>query len=154
MTVEHVHDHSASWMPHGFCFQWDPQVFWPMVVGNGAVAFAYFALPFVLLHIARRRRDLLPTGFPTAFAGFILLCGCGHALKVLTLWLAWYRLEAVWDLLTGIESWIVVAWLYRLLPRVLALGTADQMAELQAEVRELSARLSRASDSDREERGG
>ncbi len=48
----------GQFLPHGHCYMWSPGVLWMNVVADILIAMAYFTIPFALLYIARRRRDL------------------------------------------------------------------------------------------------
>lgn len=125
-------DHSI-WMPHGFCFGWDPVVLAIHITGNAGIALAYFGIPIVLLIGIRRRPDFIPRAFGLLFALFIVACGIGHLVNIWTLWYPNYRFAAIWDVITAAIS---IATLYALLgvPGLTQrLLNAEQHAQLQAE---------------------
>jgi PAS domain S-box-containing protein len=79
--------------------------------------------------IALRRRDLV---FPWAFemfALFILACGATHFLSIWTLWYPDYGLEGTVKAMTAAISVVTAIALWPLLPRVLALPSAAELAE-------------------------
>lgn len=104
-------EHGNYWMPHGYCFAWEPQVFWPMVIGHGVTFAAYMVLPVALWWYFRnrsvRRGDWLRRHL--LFATFVGFCGVGHLILVVNLWRAHYLLEGVWACLTAAVSlWAAV----------------------------------------------
>ena len=48
---------SAGFMPHGFCYTWNPYVLWLNAVSDALIALAYYAIPFTLVYFLRRRKD-------------------------------------------------------------------------------------------------
>ncbi len=133
---------SPSYMPHGWCFAWDPQVFWPSVTGNIGTALAYATIPALLLWIRRRRPDLMPRLASLPFSIFIASCGLGHLLDIIVLWYPLYRLQAWWTVTTAVSSLATAAVVWRARRQVLGLvSSADleraiqraEAAERQAE---------------------
>lgn len=109
-----------EWMPHGQCVQWTPALLVPQILGDGLTALAYALIPLALVaHVRRNWRALWATqgrrmvGVYLWFAAFIVLCGGGHALNILTVWVGVYQLTAIWSLATGIVSLITVDRLWR-----------------------------------------
>ena len=113
--------------PHGFCLLWEPWLIWTHGLADTVTALSYFAIPVVLMQVARRRRDLLFRPVFWMFAAFILLCGTGHGLDLLTLWVPAYGFQAVVKAATALVSLGTALVLLRLLPRMLALPSPAQM---------------------------
>ncbi|MBL6455877.1 EAL domain-containing protein [Belnapia sp. T6] len=113
--------------PHGFCLLWEPWLIWTYGLADTVTALSYFAIPVVLMQVARRRRDLLFRPVFWMFAAFILLCGTGHGLDLLTLWVPAYEFQAVVKAATALVSLGTALVLLRLLPRMLALPSPAQM---------------------------
>jgi len=49
---------SSDFMPHGYCYRWIPGLVWLHVISGSLIIPAYLTIPFTLVHIARRRKDL------------------------------------------------------------------------------------------------
>ena len=49
---------SGDFMPHGYCYLWQPALIWLHVVSDTLIALAYFSIPLTLIHFVRRRRDV------------------------------------------------------------------------------------------------
>nr|WP_169747453.1 ATP-binding protein [Belnapia moabensis] len=101
---------------------------------------------------ARRRRDLAFRPVFWLFAAFILLCGTGHWLDLLTIWVPAYGLEGIVKAGTAVVSVATAVALWPLLPKALALPSQTQLREanralgLLAEERRLSAEALRESE--------
>lgn len=126
---------SPLWDPHGHCFLWDPPLLWLLVVANILIALAYFSIPFALVVIVRRRRDLLHRWVFWAFAAFILGCGLTHAVYVATIWTPVYWVQGSVDGLTALASAATALALWRLLPRIIALPDQRELRKTNEELR-------------------
>ncbi|WP_043365708.1 sensor histidine kinase [Belnapia sp. F-4-1] len=121
-----------SLAPHGVCLLWRPELLWLHIVSDTLIGLAYWSIPVVLLVIALRRRDLV---FPWAFelfALFILACGATHFLSIWTLWYPDYGLQGAMKAVTAAVSVATAIALWPLLPRVLALPSARELADANA----------------------
>jgi hypothetical protein len=49
---------TASFVPHGYCLLWRPDLVWVHAVSDLLIALAYFSIPLALINFVRRRRDL------------------------------------------------------------------------------------------------
>ena len=56
---------SAGFMPHGMCYQWQPDILALHIVSDSLIALAYFSIPPTLLYFscAARGRTSNSTGF-------------------------------------------------------------------------------------------
>jgi PAS domain S-box-containing protein len=113
--------------PHGFCLLWEPGLIWLHAVSDSAIALAYFTIPLALAIVARRRRDLVFRPLFICFAAFILLCGTGHWLDLLTLWIPLYWVQGVIKAATALASVATAIALWWLLPQALALPSPAQL---------------------------
>ncbi len=127
--------------PHGFCLLWEPWLIWTHALADVAIGLAYFSIPLALLVFARRRRDLVFRPVFWLFAAFILLCGAGHWLDLLTLWVPAYGAEGVVKAATALVSVVTAAALWPLMSKALALPSPAQMRETHAALRESEARF-------------
>lgn len=118
--------------PHGMCLLWRPELVWLHVVSDGLTGLAYWSIPIVLLLIALRRRDLVYPWALELFALFILACGATHFLSIWTLWRPDYGLQGVVKAATAIVSVATAILLWPLLPRLLALPSAQALAAANA----------------------
>ncbi|HTM49240.1 MAG TPA: ATP-binding protein [Bryobacteraceae bacterium] len=145
----------SDFMPHGHCYFWRPEIVWLHVTSDALIALAYFFIPFTLVHLVRKRPDLVFNWMFVLFSIFILACGATHAMAIWTLWHATYRLDGVVKLITAVASVPTAILLIRLVPEVVKLPSPEQLrsanlalaAEIaerkraEEEVRKLNAQL-------------
>ena len=115
-------------MPHGMCFLWDPLVLWLHVISDCLIAAAYYAIPVLLFHFSRRRRDIPFNRIFVAFALFILACGTTHLLGAVTVWHPVYRIEGAVKAATAIASITTFLMLIPLMPTLISLPSPSQLA--------------------------
>jgi two-component system NtrC family sensor kinase len=114
-------------MPHGHCYLWRPEIIWLHVVSDGLISLAYFLIPFVLVHLVRKRRDLAFDWMFVLFGTFVLACGTTHVMAIWTLWHPVYRLEGVIKAITALASLPTAFLLLRLVPQAMALPSPEQL---------------------------
>src|SRR5467141_726573 len=155
---------SNDFMPHGFCYLWNPGLVWLHAVSDALIALAYFSIPITLLYFIRKRRDLPFNWMFLCFGTFILACGTTHAMEVWTLWHGTYWLSGAIKAVTAMASVPTAILLVHLVPRALALPSPEAMKleiaerkraqqalheakeELELKVRERTAELSKANE--------
>jgi signal transduction histidine kinase/CheY-like chemotaxis protein len=144
-------DEIAAWLfdpsgltPHGFCLLWEPGLIWLHALSDIGIGIAYFTIPMALAVFARRRRDLVFRPVFFLFAAFIMLCGTGHLLDVLTLWVPAYWADGLVKAATAIVSIVTAVALWVLLPQALALPSPGQLREANAALLESENRLRQA----------
>ena len=120
---------TTNFMPHGHCYLWRPGVLWLNVLPDILIAMAYFAIPFVLFYLTRRRRDLPFHSLFVWFSVFIVACGATHVIDVWNVWNAEYWLEGLLKLITAMASVPTAIMLWRALPAILALPSHGQLSE-------------------------
>ncbi len=124
-----------QYMPHGMCLLWQP---WLLLLWAGSdllILAAYFAIPFALLRVLAKRKDIRQRGLVVLFASFIMLCGITHGLSVVTLWVPIYPLVGMVKLATGIVSAITAVVLFRLIPTLISLPSLQNMQDANANLR-------------------
>ena len=133
---------SSDFMPHGYCYLWNPGLVWLNAVSDGVIALSYYVIPLVLIYFVHRRRDLPFHWMFLMFGLFIFGCGTTHLFEVWTLWHGTYRLASVIKALTALASLATAALLVTLIPDALALPSPEQLrtANLKLE-REVTDRL-------------
>ena len=129
---------AGSLLPHGYCFTWNPTLLWTHVVSDSLIGAAYVSIPFTLLHLVRKRKDLPFDWIVLLFAIFIVSCGATHLIEVWTVWRPDYWLSATVKVVTATASVLTAIALIRLMPRILAIPTGAELRatrdSLQAEV--------------------
>jgi signal transduction histidine kinase/CheY-like chemotaxis protein len=136
----------SRFMPHGMCFQWQPDL---LVLHAGAdllIAAAYFSIPAAMLLLLRGRDDV-PRGVFLLFVSFILLCGVTHLASMVVIWIPAYYVEGIFKLATAGVSVTTAFVLWPLLPRALSVPSRTAMQERNREIEELNRRLERRVES-------
>ncbi|MDI7775062.1 ATP-binding protein [Asticcacaulis sp. EMRT-3] len=131
------HDSGGNFMPHGYCFLWQPGVLWLHVLSDLGIVIAYFSIPLVLLYILSKRKDLPFQAVFVLFGAFILLCGLTHLLNIWVLWHPNYYIEGVIKALTAITSIATLIVLIRRIPLAMRLPSPRQLAEANARLADL-----------------
>lgn len=145
----------SDFLPHGVCYRWNSDVVWLHVTSDLLIALAYYFIPFSLIHIVRKRGDLVYPWMFWLFGIFILACGTTHLMNIWVIWKPVYRLDGIVKLITAIASVPTAILLVRLAPMVIAIPSPEQLrvtnrkleheiserTSAEAEVRRLNAEL-------------
>jgi PAS domain S-box-containing protein len=130
----------SDFMPHGYCYLWNPGLVWLHVVSDALIALAYFTIPVVLILFIRKRRDLPFSWMFALFGVFIVACGATHIMEVWNLWHANYWLSGVIKALTAAASVGTAILLGRLMPDAVLLPRSSEWikanARLENEIRD------------------
>jgi hypothetical protein len=131
---------AASFVPHGYCLLWRPDLVALHAVSDLVIAAAYFSIPAALFVFLRKRRDLNFRWMFGLFVAFIFACGTTHLVGLVTLWQPVYGLQGLVKAAMALVSIATAVTLWPLLPQALALPSpaalAAANARLQAEVAE------------------
>lgn len=124
-----------SFMPHGMCLLWRPDLMLLHVGSDALIALSYFAITFCIAGFVRRRADLEDRHRALAllFAAFIGLCGLTHLFSILVLWVPAYVWEGWLKAVTAAVSIATAAFLFLLTPQLLRIPSARALQkEIQA----------------------
>ena len=137
-------DEHSSFMPHGICYLWKPELVWLHVISDAVIAAAYFAIPPALIYlVVRARREARALGLPgparglpyervyLAFGLFIVACGTTHVMGVVNVWQPSYWASGAIKVVTAAASVATAVALPPLLPRAIALFREARISELQ-----------------------
>jgi serine phosphatase RsbU (regulator of sigma subunit)/anti-sigma regulatory factor (Ser/Thr protein kinase) len=124
----------TSFMPHGMCYSWQPDVLTLHVVSDAVIALAYFAIPATLAWFVRKRRDIPFKGIFLMFSLFIVSCGLTHVLSIWVIWHPDYWIEGFVKGVTAMASIATAILLAPLMPRALALRSPRELERLNAEL--------------------
>ncbi|EAW34283.1 GAF domain-containing hybrid sensor histidine kinase/response regulator [Lyngbya sp. PCC 8106] len=116
-----------SYIPHGHCYLWQTPLVGLHLVSDALIAIAYFSIPAMLIYFVRKRSDLPFSSVFVLFGAFIILCGVGHLLDILTLWYPYYWISGLERALTALVSVYTALQLVELLPKFLALRSPEQL---------------------------
>jgi PAS domain S-box-containing protein len=112
---------SSDFMPHGFCYLWDPRIVWLHVISDGLIALSYYCIPLILIYFTRKNRDRLFNRIFWLFGGFILACGTSHLMEIWNVWHGSYLIAGVVKAITAAISVLTAAMLIPLVQRVMSL---------------------------------
>ena len=122
---------AATFLPHGVCMLWRPDLVAMHVVSDALIALAYFAIPWGIAWFVKRRDDLTVEHKRVAilFAIFISACGVTHLLGIVTLWSPIYGVQAIVKAVTAFVSVLTALAIWPLLPRLLALPSPGRLQQ-------------------------
>jgi two-component system, NtrC family, sensor kinase len=63
---------SSDFMPHGFCYLWNPRIVWLHVISDGLITLSYYCIPVILVYFIHKNRDLPFNKIFWMFGTFIL----------------------------------------------------------------------------------
>lgn len=131
-----------SFLPHGVCFLRKPDLIWLHVISDGIIALAYFMIPVILIYFMRRIQTRISFNWAIAlFAAFIVLCGTGHILDIVTVWEPVYYLQGWVRALTAAVSIATALAIIPLVPKLLSMKTPEELEQANQRLRaEVSAR--------------
>lgn len=132
---------SDEFMPHGHCYLWQPGIVALHVASDATIGLAYTSIPFTLLYIVRRRRDLPFNWIYLCFGVFIIACGATHYFEIITLWTPLYWISGAVKAITAVASLLTALLLVRLVPRALAFPSPDDMRRATDALRVSEARF-------------
>ena len=131
---------SADFMPHGYCYLWNPAILWLHVTSDGLIALSYYAIPIILIHFIRKNRNLPFNQIFWMFGGFILACGTTHVMEIWNVWHGSYALAGMIKAFTAGISVLTTAMLVPLVPKVISVPERLHLVEinrtLEAEIAE------------------
>src|SRR5215467_4146149 len=125
---------AASFVPHGFCLLWRPDLVAMHALSDGVIAASYFSIPMALALFVRRRVDLEYKWVFWLFVAFIVACGTTHLVGLVTLWQPAYGLQGLIKVATAGVSVTTALLLWPLIPKALALPSPSALREANAEL--------------------
>ncbi|MGB0007380.1 MAG: PAS domain S-box protein [Candidatus Sulfotelmatobacter sp.] len=131
----------SEFMPHGYCYLWDPWIIWLHVISDGLITLSYYAIPVILVYFIRKNKDLSFNGIFWMFGGFILACGTTHFMEIWNVWHGNYLLAGIVKAATAALSVVTAVSLISLAPKAVSLPgllvVNRQLEEQIAERREV-----------------
>ena len=137
---------AAGFLPHGFCYQWRPELLWTHVMSDAVIALAYFSIPITLLYFLSKRKGLKLWWVIALFASFIVLCGATHVMGIYTVWEPAYGLSAGVKLATAVVSIATATAIVPLVPKALTLRTAQELEAANHALQQEIARRAQAEE--------
>src|ERR1700704_1010352 len=131
---------SSDFMPHGYCYLWDPLILRLHVISDGLIALSYYCIPIILIYFICKNRDLPFSRIFWMFGAFILACGTTHLMEIWNVWHGSYLLTGVIKAITAAVSVVTAAMLIPLVPKVISLPgrmyLQEKNRELEQEIAE------------------
>jgi PAS domain S-box-containing protein len=112
---------SPNFMPHGYCYMWDPRIVWLHVISDSLIAVAYYCIPVILIYFIRKNRSLPLNTIFWMFGTFILACGTTHVMEIWNIWHATYFIAGLLKAGTAAVSVLTAAMLIPLVPKAMLL---------------------------------
>jgi PAS domain S-box-containing protein len=125
---------SSDFMPHGYCYLWDPLILWMNVVSDAVIALSYYAIPVILIYFISRNRNIPFNRIFWMFGAFILACGTTHVMEIWNVWHGNYMLAGVIKGITAAVSVLTAGMLLPLVPRVISLPDRMSLQNLNHEL--------------------
>jgi PAS domain S-box-containing protein len=112
---------SSDFMPHGYCYLWDPRILWLNVISDGLITIAYYTIPVILICFIYKNRNIPFNRIFWMFGTFILACGTTHLMEIWNVWHGNYVLAGVIKGFTAAVSVFTAGMLVPLVPKVMSL---------------------------------
>jgi PAS domain S-box-containing protein len=110
---------SGNFLPHGFCYQWNPALLLTHVASDVLIGVSYVVISVALAVLVHRaRRDIPFSRVFVAFGLFIVACGMTHFMEVWTLWQPAYWVSGAVKVVTAVASVTTAAVLPGMVPQV------------------------------------
>lgn len=132
---------AASFMPHGYCLLWRPDLVALHAISDGLIFLAYASIPAALVIFVRRRPDLEHRWTLVLFASFIMACGLTHLVAIVTLWQPAYGLQGLVKLATAIVSVLTAIAIWPLIPKLLKVPSPTTLQRLNEQLAQANTNL-------------
>src|SRR3984885_1732026 len=127
---------SPDFMPHGYCYLWNPGMVWLHVISDALITLSYYCIPIVLIYFIRKNRDIPFNRVFWMFGIFILACGTTHLMEIWNVWHGSYLLAGVIKAITAGVSLLTAAMLIPLVPKVISLPSRIHLQEVNHKLEE------------------
>ncbi|WP_100657265.1 sensor histidine kinase [Alteromonas flava] len=134
---------SSSFMPHGHCILWKPELLFPIVISEIMIFIAYTSIPVAIYIFYKRRPDLTKDSQKILFLFFLFiqLCGFTHLISAYNYWNSEYVLAMFLKVSIAIVSLLTAYTLFKLLPKLTALPSPAEHLKLIDELQKLNTQL-------------
>lgn len=110
-----------EFMPHGFCFLWQPELIWLHAISDIIIAVSYFTIPITILIILQKKKQEIPfIWIFWMFATFIFFCGLTHIIELIAIWRPIYYIEGLVKVFTAAISLATAIIMFPLIPVIIA----------------------------------
>ncbi len=125
---------APSFLPHGYCYLWNPALLGLHLASDSIIALAYYSIPLGLVWFLRRRHDVPFNWMFWLFALFIAGCGTTHLMEIWTLWHPNYWVAGIVKGGTALASIGTAAMMVPLLPQAVKLPSPEQLETANREL--------------------
>lgn len=132
---------AASFVPHGYCLMWRPDLVAIHAVSDVLIFLAYASIPAALVVFIKKRPEIEHRSTVVLFAGFILFCGLTHLVATFTLWQPMYGLQGLVKAATAMISVLTAIAIWPLLPKLLKIPSPAALQALNGDLAAANARL-------------
>ncbi len=116
-----------SFMPHGMCYLWQPNVLALHIISDALIALAYWSIPITLVYFVKKRTDTRFNRMFVCFAVFIAACSATHLMDIWTIWHPAYWLSGGIKAITALVSVLTSILLIKFLPAALKLPSSSAL---------------------------
>jgi signal transduction histidine kinase len=127
---------SPNFLPHVFCYQWNDKLVLLHSISDGLIFLAYSTIPFGLVHLVRKRKDIPFNWVFLSFGCFIVFCGLTHLMEIWTLWHPDYWLSGMVKALTAVASITTAIALIPIIPKAIAIPSPAELKNANETLRE------------------
>ncbi|MGS2721259.1 hypothetical protein [Paraglaciecola aestuariivivens] len=118
---------NPSFMPHGHCYAWRPDILWTHVISDVVIGLSYYVIPLILGVLLFKRKDTVPyKELFGLFMAFIFFCGTTHFVSIYVTWYAAYEYQGWLKALTAFTSLLTVIVLAPKLQELIKLPEAKE----------------------------
>ena len=124
-----------QYIPHGHCYLWQTPLVGLHIISDTLIALAYSSIPIVLVYFVRKYNQDFSSSLVFLFGLFIMLCGTGHLLEVVTLWYPIYWVSGLVKAATALVSCYTAVELFILLPQFLLLKSPKELETVNQQLK-------------------
>jgi PAS domain S-box-containing protein len=126
---------ASNFLPHGFCYLWDPRLLTLHLVSDLLIFCSYVAIAGTLGYLVYKGREKIPFHWMfVAFGIFIIACGFTHLMEVITIWKPLYWLAGYVKAITAMASVVTAIALPIFVPKIIS-DAADAASSTESEER-------------------
>lgn len=126
---------ASNFLPHGFCYLWDPRLLTLHLVSDLLIFCSYVAIAGTLGYLVYKGREKIPFHWMfVAFGIFIIACGFTHLMEVITIWKPLYWLAGYVKAITAMALVVTAIALPIFVPKIIS-DAADAASSTKSEER-------------------
>ena len=125
---------NGNFMPHGHCLLWRWDLLLMHVGSDVIIVLSYYAIPFALIYLVKKRKDLAFNWIFVMFGLFIFFCGTTHLVGIINVWHGYYFAEGLVKVATAAVSIATAVLMVPLIPKIMAIPSNAQLAEKNEEL--------------------